>query len=88
VVMEEMNRMGGFLLAMAQERAQAHGIQAEAHIRHGELRVELKAAVREEEADMVILGRPAGDESAFRLKGLEALAAEIEEETEAETRIL
>ena len=29
VVMEEMTRMGEFLLIMAQERAQAHGIQAE-----------------------------------------------------------
>ena len=88
VVMGEMTRMGEFLLAMAQERAQAHGIQAEARIRHGELREELKAAVREEEADTVILGQPVGDESAFRLKGLKALAAEIEEETGAETRIL
>jgi nucleotide-binding universal stress UspA family protein len=88
VVMEEMTRMGEFLLTMAQERAQAHGIQAEVHIRHGELREELRAAVHEEGADTVILGRPVGDESAFRLKGLEALAAEIEEETGAETRIL
>jgi nucleotide-binding universal stress UspA family protein len=88
VVMEQMTRMGEFLLTMAQERAQAQGIQAEVRIRHGELREELKAAVREEEADIVILGRPAGNESAFRLKGLEALAAEIEQETNAETRIL
>jgi nucleotide-binding universal stress UspA family protein len=88
VVLEQMTHMGEFLLTMAQERAQAHGIQAEVRIRHGELREELKAAVREEGASIVILGRPVGDESAFRLKGLKALATEIEQETKAETRIL
>lgn len=88
VVAGEMTRMGEFLLAMAQERAEAQGVQAEVRIHHGEVRKELKAAVREEGADVVILGRPAGEESAFRLAALEALAAEIEEETGVETRIV
>jgi len=88
VVMEEMARMGGFLLAMARERAAAQGVQAEVRIRRGELQEELKAAVEEEGADLVILGQPAGKESAFRPAALEALAAEIEAETGAEVRVV
>ena len=42
----------------------------------------------EEGVDVVILGRPAGEESAFRRAALEALAAKIAEETGAETRIV
>ncbi len=88
VVMEEMDRMGGFLLAMAQERAAAQGVQAEVSVRRGELKEELIAAVREEGADLVVLGRPTGEGSTFRPGGLEALAAQIEQETGAEVRIV
>lgn len=88
VVAEEIAHMGAFLLAMAQERAEAQGVQAEVRIRRRELRGELKTAVREEGADLVILGRPGGEESAFQLASLEALAAEIEEETGAEAQIV
>ncbi|HEY77002.1 MAG TPA: universal stress protein [Thermoflexia bacterium] len=88
VVAEEMARMGQFLLTMAQERAQAQGVQAEVRIRRGEVLEELKAAAREEGADLVILGRPGEEESAFRQVDLEAVAREIEEETGVETRIV
>ncbi|HIE37956.1 MAG TPA: universal stress protein [Anaerolineales bacterium] len=88
VMVEEMARMGKFLLMMAQERAVAAGVQTEVRIRRGELREELVGAVREEGADLVILGRPTGEESAFRPADLEALVATIEEETGAEARIV
>ena len=87
VMGEEMARMGEFLLVMAQERAQEQGVQAEVRIRHGELREELTLAAREEDAAIVILGSP-GAESAFRLAGLEALAAKIAQESGAEVRIV
>jgi len=88
VVAEEMARMGQFLLTMAQERAQAQGVQAEVRIRRGEVLEELKAAAREEGADLVILGRPGEEESTFRQVDLESIAREIEEETGVETRIV
>ncbi len=88
VVAEEMARMGQFLLTMAQERAQAQGVQAEVRIRRGEVLEELKAAAREEGADLVILGRPGEEESTFRQTDLESIAREIEEETGVETRIV
>ena len=88
VVTAEMEKMGEFLLAMAQERVQKQGVEARYVLRHGDLRPELKAAAREEAVDLVVLGRPAGAESAFALADLEAFAAEIEAETGVKARIL
>jgi nucleotide-binding universal stress UspA family protein len=88
VVAEEMSRMGEFLLAMAQERAQEQGRAADYLLRRGEFRDELKAAAREEGVDLVVLGQPAGTGSAFVPADLEAFAAEIESETGVETRII
>jgi nucleotide-binding universal stress UspA family protein len=81
VVTAEMEKMGEFLLAMAQERAQKQGVAASYVLRHGNLRRELKAAAREEVVDLVMLGQPAGTGSAFASADLEAFAAEIEAET-------
>jgi len=88
VVAEEMARMGAFLLAMARERAEARGVQADVRIRRGELRQELVAAAQEEEADTIVLGHPTRRESAFELAGLRSLAIAIEEETGIEVRIV
>ncbi len=57
--------MGGFLLAMAQERAQEQGVSAQVMLREGPVREEIKAAVVEEGATLLMLGRPAGETSAF-----------------------
>jgi hypothetical protein len=73
---------------MAQERAQKQDVAASYVLRHGYLRRELKAAAREEAVGLVVLGKPAGTESAFALADLEAFAAEIEAETGVETRII
>jgi nucleotide-binding universal stress UspA family protein len=88
VVTAEMEKMGEFLLAMAQERAQKQDVAARYVLRQGDLRHELKAAAHEEAVDLVVLGRPAGAESAFALADLEAFAAEIEAETGVEARII
>ena len=88
VVRQEMARMGEFLLAMAQERAKVRGIQAEVRIRYGEVCDEVKAAVEEEGAQLVILGRPVGAECRFQIPGLETFAAQIEAETGAKTQIV
>jgi nucleotide-binding universal stress UspA family protein len=88
VVTAEMEKMGEFLLAMAQERAQKQGVAASYVLRHGDLRRELKAAARDEVVDLVVLGQPAGTGSAFVSADLEAFAAEIGAETGVETRII
>jgi len=87
VVKEEMEHMADFLLAMAIERAQKGGVEAEGLIREGRISEELKAAVKETGAHLVVLGRPA-DESLFRLHELEELAARLSKETGVEFVIL
>ncbi|RLD00126.1 MAG: hypothetical protein DRI77_01195 [Chloroflexi bacterium] len=88
VVTAEMEKMGEFLLAMAQERAQKQGVKADYVLRHGDMRQELIAAAREMDVALVVLGKPTGEESAFAMAGLESFAAKIEAETGVETRII
>jgi len=84
----EVTKMGEFLLLMAKERAAEQGVVADTISRRGEVREELKKAAREETASLVVLGRPAGAESVFKLADLKAFAAEIQAETGVETRII
>lgn len=84
----EVAKMGRFLLLMAKERATEQGVAADTICRQGAVPEELKNAAREEGVSLVVLGRPAGEESVFQLAGLEAFAAEIESETGVETRII
>jgi len=84
----EVAKMGEFLLLMAKERAAEQSVAAETTWRKGKFREELKKAAREEGASLVVLGRPANEESVFKLAGLKAFAAEIAAETGVETRII
>lgn len=88
VVSTEMEHMGEFLLAMACERAAAQGVEAEACLRHGPLVEALESAAREEGADAIAFGRPAGPDSSFALADLEELAAQIEEDIGIKSYIL
>jgi nucleotide-binding universal stress UspA family protein len=88
VVTVEMEHMGEFLLALACERAVAQGVEAEMCLRHGPLDEALISAAREEGADAIAFGRPAGSESSFSLTDLQRLAAKIEGETGVKTVIL
>ena len=49
---------------------------------------QIKKAALEQGASLVVLGRPAGSESAFQLSNLEAFADEIRSETGIETIIV
>jgi nucleotide-binding universal stress UspA family protein len=88
VVGQEMVRMGEFLLTMARERAEEAGVYAGIRVRQGDFGPELEEVIRQEYADVLILGRPAGEESAFKLAALEELAAKIEETTGIEVRLV
>jgi nucleotide-binding universal stress UspA family protein len=87
-VSTELEKMGEFLLLMAQERAKKQGVSASCVIRHGDLREELKAAAREEDIDLVVFGKPAGAASSFTLEDLQDFVTEIEAETGCQTNIL
>jgi len=88
VVATELERMGEFILALAVERAAAQGVEADICVRHGSLIEGLESAAREERADAIAFGRPAGSESSFSLADLERLAAKIEEDTGIQTYIV
>ena len=88
IMTTEMERMGEFLLAIACERATAQGVIAETCLRHGPLIEALESAARDEDADAIAFGRPAGPDSSFSLTDLEALTAQIEEDTGIKTYIL
>lgn len=84
----EVNKMGEFLLLMAQERAAAQGIVAQSIVRHGQLGAELARAAKELSADLIVLGRPLGPMAVFDQAALQAFAANLRAETEIEVRIL
>lgn len=90
VVAEEMKGMGEFLLSMAQERARKQGVEADYVLRQGDVRAEVKLAVLEEGATMVVLGQATGDEAecAFAPASLLEFAQEIEAETGVEARVV
>jgi len=88
VVATEMEHMGEFLLAIACERAAAQGVEADMCLRHGPLVEALESAAREESADAIAFGRPAGQDSSFSLPDLEELAAQIERDTGIKAYIL
>ena len=88
IVSTELEKMGEFLLLMAEERANKQGVRASCILRHGDLRAELKAAAREEDIILVVFGRPAGASSSFTLEDLQAFVTEIEAETGCQADIL
>ena len=80
----QIEKLGDFLLAVVQERAAREGVQARVLHRHGRVREEIKNCILEEGADIVVLGRPRGEESIFAETGVSPFAEELERETGAE----
>jgi nucleotide-binding universal stress UspA family protein len=80
-VESQVEKMGDFLLAMAREEAARQGISADVVIRHGQVREQIQEAVVTEGADVLVLGRPAGQTDVFALESLHAYAREMERET-------
>jgi nucleotide-binding universal stress UspA family protein len=88
VVEAEMEKLGQFLLTLAQERARRQGVDASTILRRGSLREELKAVAREKQVELVVLGAPAAEGSHYSLDDLEAFAEEIESDTGTPVSIL
>ena len=81
----ELDQMGRFFLLMAKERASEQGVEVRTITRNGIVQEEIINAVLEEGATRVVLGRPAGEQSAFQTSSLQAFADEIKRVTKAET---
>jgi nucleotide-binding universal stress UspA family protein len=83
-------KMGEFQLLMAQERAAAQGISAQAIVREGKLRAELVGAARELEVDLIVLGHPVDqhEQAVFDETALQAFATSLQTITGTRVRIL
>lgn len=79
----EVEQMGQFFLLMAKEKASEQGVAVHTITRKGKVQEEIINAILEEGATRVVLGQPAGMQSAFQTSSLESFAAEIERVTEA-----
>ena len=83
----EMEKMAEFLLLMAQERAAKANVTAEAVVKSGTLRDVLVETASEHNANCIVLGSPA-EQSRFALEGLQKLAAEVQEASAVEVKIV
>jgi nucleotide-binding universal stress UspA family protein len=87
-VESRLEKLGHFQLVMAQERAAAQGIEAQAIVRIGQLRAKLVDVADEIGATIIVLGRSQGSDSAFKDAAIKAFVADLQTETGVEVRIL
>ena len=87
-VESRLEKLGRFQLVMAQERAAAQGIEAQAIVRIGQLRAEMVDVAEEIGATIIVMGRSLGPDAAFANATLRAFAADVQTETGVEVRIL
>ena len=87
-VEEELDEMGGFMLAMAQERAQAQGVEAGAIVRRGHFMDVVQAIIEEMEISCLILGSPEADSGLTTFDLLRELAEELASTHQVETIVL
>ena len=84
----ELDEMGEFLLAMAQERAEKAGIQASTVVRRGVFQHALKEVIEEQGTTTVVLGSPSGGTNITSVEFLEELARSLHDEAGVEVIVV
>lgn len=84
----EIEEMGEFMLAMAQERAAEAGVDADILVRRGVFREALKEAIAETGADVVVLGAPAKGTGITTPAYRKELTRQVIEETGVEVLVV
>jgi nucleotide-binding universal stress UspA family protein len=87
-VESRLEKLGRFQLKMAQERAAAQDVAAQAIVREGQLRAELVTAAHEISATLIVLGRSRRQTAIFEENKLQEFAADLQAATGLEVRIL
>lgn len=87
-VQAEIEEMGAFLLAMAQERAAEAGVDADIVVRRGVFREALATTIAEIEADVVVLGSPVQETAVTTPAYRKELIRQVIEETGVEVLVL
>ncbi len=88
VVENELNHMGEFLLAMAQERAAIAGWRADGVVRHGNFYEALSSIIKEYGVNILALGAPGQSHAVTTPKFLEQLMVSIANEFGIEVIVL
>lgn len=78
-VADELDEMGEFLLAMAQDRALKAGVEAEIVVRQGVFREALAAMIDEKQVDIVVIGASAEGAGVTTQRYLAILAESVRE---------
>jgi len=88
VLEKELDDLGQFLLAMAEERAQKRGTEANRLVLHGEFRQALKEVVQGYDITAVVLGRPSHDTAVTTIEYIDSLARSITAEYGVESFVV
>jgi len=88
-VKSELHWIGATLLNIAKNRAEAHDVDAETQIRHGSLRGEIEALLKEESADLLLLGTPRGTtRTVFGDDAIERFAESVRQATGVDVELV
>ena len=85
---DELEEMGGFVLAMAQERASKQGIEAQALVLRGHFGDVLSEVIEEGGFDCLILGNPEQDTGITSFEFLQELAKGLADAHQVETIVV
>ena len=88
LVEKELDELGEFLLALAQERAEKAGVVVESIVYHGEFQQSLIDVIKQHEVTAVFLGRPAHDAALTTIDFISNLAQSLPVELDVETFVV
>ena len=84
----ELDEMGEFMLAMAQERAENAEVRADTIVKRGKFREILAKVIEEQKIETVVLGSSAGGTGVVTIDFIRELAAEIHAQIDVEFIVL
>lgn len=84
----ELKHLAEFVLAMAQERAEIAGVEADTVCKSGDLKQALLEVIHEFSVDTVVLGSPAGEKALTTQPYLQGLIQSLMESTAVEVVVV
>jgi hypothetical protein len=88
LVEAEMEDLGAFLLAMAQERVEKAGLKAETVVRSGEFVNALEEIIQEKSISIVVLGRPTDDTGITTVRYVSDVAKRLQANLNVEVYVI
>lgn len=88
LIARDLEEMGEFLLALAQEHAEESGLTVESVVRQGEFQQSLKEVIKEYAVTAAVLGRPAHDAAHTTIEFISTLARSLPVELGVESYVV